>query len=389
MKWKKALLLMLMSILLLGGCEKKEVEKNKLITESTKINTKEENINVKGLISKEEAEKIAIEGFKEYLQMDMKKIKLPIKTQFVQKDEEYFYITADNIWRVCWVNEKDHIVYECEVNAQNGEILGFDNKNDFPDIDKNKDRRESIKACKKTVYEYIEKHKLLEGKKEVTLFDIEVHPVIMGITFRFRYDTDKFLDIVMDENKNKVSQFYNFQREEYNIKDEDVKIKKEEAKKLILDEIEKTFGEKIDTTNLVEDIKLVESKNIKAWFVYWYDIQGKEEYKEINYGGNLDANVGEIKFVTATNRDLNKKASPMNLEEAKKIAIDFINKNKLYDGIEKVEFIKEKSWDCISNFNIAFKYNEKEYMHIGIDTINKKVMVIGYTDDIREEKTKK
>ena len=194
------------------------------------------------------------------------------------------------------------------------------------------------------------------------------------------------------------------------------KLTEEQAKEKTIKLFEKYFDEKIDTENLFEDTRLfkkLDKHNFEGkdyWQISWStfdynkprDTKGMtdEEINQLNkdsihatsYAALLEESTGEIIEIGKidghrdggfTIDELRKKE--IGTEEAKNIALDYIEKNRPVKNIKDLEFLGEIRITpelCA----IAYKYDDDKVIQIHVDSLSKKVSGFRYED---EEKVKK
>ncbi|MEJ8553543.1 hypothetical protein, partial [Tepidibacter sp. Z1-5] len=116
------------------------------------------------------------------------------------------------------------------------------------------------------------------------------------------------------------------------------------------------------------------------------DKYNEDIHKGIGYCIGIDEKSGQIMGISIidANRTCTKEQE-IKTEDAKKIVLDYIKKNKLVDNAEKLEFLGDVRMDP-SLCTIAYKYGENKVVTVSVESASKKVSGFSYTD---EESTKK
>lgn len=377
---KKLLILIISSILLFTGCQDK-LEKNKVMTEKNSIVKNEET---KGLISREKARKIAVDAFKKYLNKEIiedtsikdaaavgnKILVNPLSVRIDLEKSEYDVV--DKAWGVYWVNEKNNIVYDCTIDAKTGKVLGIERRGGRESDAKNENIKINIKEYKEIALDFINKNDLIDKNYNITLFDISNWDNQSYVHFEFRYDIDKFFWIDIDKKTKNAISFSNMLLDSYNIEKNanNLKIDKKKAEQIILSSIEKYFDKKVDTKNLLQDIMYIKSEN--AWFISWRDIKALENGQYRYYTGNVDAITGKHIYIGYREGTSFREELSMSLEEAKKIVVDYAEKNNLIDNNKDIKLVKEESHD-LSRILLIYKYDKNKSIDFYVDIASKKV----------------
>lgn len=377
---KKLLILIISSILLFTGCQDK-LEKNKVMTEKNSIVKNEET---KGLISREKARKIAVDAFKKYLNKEIiedtsikdaaavgnKILVNPLSVRIDLEKSEYDVV--DKAWGVYWVNEKNNIVYDCTIDAKTGRVLGIERRGGRESDAKNENIKINIKEYKEIALDFINKNDLIDKNYNITLFDISNWDNQSYVHFEFRYDIDKFFWIDIDKKTKNAISFSNMLLDSYNIEKNanNLKIDKKKAEQIILSSIEKYFDKKVDTKNLLQDIMYIKSEN--AWFISWRDIKALENGQYRYYTGNVDAITGKHIYIGYREGTSFREELSMSLEEAKKIVVDYAEKNNLIDNNKDIKLVKEESHD-LSRILLIYKYDKNKSIDFYVDIASKKV----------------
>ncbi|WP_099191559.1 PepSY domain-containing protein [Tepidibacter mesophilus] len=165
------------------------------------------------------------------------------------------------------------------------------------------------------------------------------------------------------------------------VKNEEInaKITKAEARKIVLDGLEKYFNQKVDTKKFKEEIFFIEDGFLwpnNYWRVYWRNGNSKIP----TYGGQIDVQTGEIvnlidNHEAEIKKDI-KKYDKVDIKEMRKIAEDFIEKNKLVKDIENIQLFEVTLDDKKNGTYIEYRYNEDHFIYISIDNSTKKVIGI-------------
>lgn len=173
---------------------------------------------------------------------------------------------------------------------------------------------------------------------------------------------------LMTEKVNKDEDVKKAENEEIN-----AKITKAEARKIVLNGLEKYFNQKVDTKKFKEGIFFIEDGFLwpnNYWRVYWKDGNSKTP----TYGGEVDIQTGEIvRLIDSHEADIKediKKDDKVDIKEIRKIAEGFIEKNKLVKNIENIQLFG------VGLNHVKYKYDEDHFIYIKIDNRTKKVIEI-------------
>ncbi|MEJ8552780.1 hypothetical protein [Tepidibacter sp. Z1-5] len=185
-------------------------------------------------------------------------------------------------------------------------------------------------------------------------------------------------------------------------------VNKEQAKEMAIKAFEKYLNTNIDEKKLFEETKLLkvgDKYNFEGkdhWNITWttydnnkdiesmtdaeLDKYNEDIHKGIGYCIGIDEKSGQIMGISIIdgNRTCTKEQE-IKTEDAKKIVLDYIKKNKLVDNVEKLEFLGDVRMDP-SLCTIAYKYGENKVVTVSVESVSKKVAGFSYTD---EESTKK
>ncbi|WP_053954945.1 hypothetical protein [Inediibacterium massiliense] len=333
---------------LLTGCVGQEIPKNKVMTEKVQ---QEENMNQEELI------KNARDSYKKYFKRDMDTDGLTIKTILMEKDD---YVWPNDYWRVVWVDEKDKQKYRVGLDTKTGQIVEMV---DTKSVNEQKNREINLREEKEKALAFIKENNIVEDTKNLELSHAKENGKISD--FGFCYGENNHISIELDHEK--VVDLYHTKRKNFN--NQDVKVKKEEAVSIAIDGVEKYFDKKINRNDFVENINLVDGKNKNTWFIYWQDVEGELDYKDITYGAQVDAESGKLVLVEGLNKDLKKPTQKINEEEEKEIAMKYLEKV----GIKGAKY-EGKTVNEYAEY-ITFSYENKK-IELYIDPTEKKVHVI-------------
>lgn len=377
MNFKKIIPVVLIVILFTTGCMgHAHVQKNELMTE--KVNKEEdikkaekEEINAK--ITKTEARKIVLNGLEKYFnqKVDTKKFK-----------EEIFFIEdgvlwPNNYWRVYWRHGNSKTpTYGGQIDVQTGEIVNLidnhnvDIKNDIKKYDK-----VDIKEMEKIAEGFIEKNNLVNGIKNIQLFEVILDDKKNGTYIEYRYNEDHFIYISIDNSTKKVIGIDYSIIESYGKKGENLNINRETAKQIALESIEKYFDKKLDSQNLIDNIQLMEQDET-WWRVLFKDKKELEEYGESHLPYvYIDAKTGQAigaGWDESVYEDNNNEK--ITVEEAKQISVNYIEEKKLIKNIKSLEFLRRNKLSYNNDYELEFKYDKNKTLRIAVDAKGKKVI---------------
>ncbi|MBF8982339.1 hypothetical protein IZY60_02195 [Lutibacter sp. B2] len=172
------------------------------------------------------------------------------------------------------------------------------------------------------------------------------------------------------------------------VDDSKVKIKQKEAEKIALDAVKKYFNEEVNIEDLVPQMYLF---NDEVWNVNWiYADDFKGGSTIIQYGAGMDATTGELLSVTAGDIDLSKKPQKVDDKELRKIALNFIEENKLTDNIKDLEYIGAKGVSERKDLcrELMFRDKNQKGIFISIDLVNQKVDRFSYRKNFDDQQVK-
>ncbi|MCM1988706.1 hypothetical protein [Oceanirhabdus seepicola] len=166
--------------------------------------------------------------------------------------------------------------------------------------------------------------------------------------------------------------------EKVSIQVSDNKDKEDKLKEIVLKALEKYFNEKIDVNGSEEIVQLIKAD------VEW-NSHGKDYYTigwengEKGWYCNIaeDGEIFELGMDTGTDW---KKVDLIDLEEAKKIAFDFVKEKKLIDNINELEFLGEATIGP-DTCGVVYKYGEDKGILISVDSGTKKVRGFTYKSE--------
>ncbi|WP_129595823.1 hypothetical protein [Anaerophilus nitritogenes] len=337
---------------LLTGCGTQGIPKDQVMTEKVQ---QEENVNQEELI------KNAKDSYKKYFKRDMDINGLTVKTILMEKDD---YVWTNDYWRVVWVDEKDKQKYRVGIDTKTGQIVEMA---DTKSIDEQKNREINLREEKEKALDFIKENNIVEDTKNLELWSAGEDGKISS--FKFHYKEGNHIYIKLDHEK--VVDLYHTKGKNFN--NQDVKVKKEEAISIAIGGVEKYFDKKINRNDFTESINLVDNTygdtDGNTWFIYWQDVEGELDYKDITYGAQVDAESGKLVLVEGLEKDLKKPTQKMNEEEEKEIAMKYLEKVGIkgakYEGKIVEKYVKY----------LTFSYKNKK-IELYIDDIEKKVYVI-------------
>lgn len=163
----------------------------------------------------------------------------------------------------------------------------------------------------------------------------------------------------------------------------DKKDKEDELKEIVLNAFEEYYNEKIDLNNVEEDVHLVEedvewNRRGKDYFTIGWNKGEKGWYCNIA----KDGEIFEIGMHTGTDW---KTVDLIDLEEAKKIALDFVKEKNIVDDVEGLEFLGEATIGP-DTCGVVYKYGEDKGLLVSVDSGTKKVRGITYMTASRAKK---
>lgn len=179
------------------------------------------------------------------------------------------------------------------------------------------------------------------------------------------------------------------------IKNDNISAEELKEKTIALNELEKFAAQKIDITNLNEEISVNDNKYIFRWNNE-VDRDGKEK-REINYAVTINKETGEAQSILYRDEIIKQhKKQPIfeafNIEAGKKVASDFIEKHKYIDNINNIKFLRYSNANPeICLFNVEFTYGKDEktgktkVISVTIDKSTNKVECIGKHLETDEE----
>ncbi|SKC65570.1 hypothetical protein [Maledivibacter halophilus] len=311
-KIKKGVTLLLVGGMLVTiGCQSEAaMKKDELALNKNAI----QNTQVVEKLSKEKLKEMVLKEFKEHFDVE-------VDTESLF---EYIEISDKGYWQVSWstFNEK-------KLDEANKKL--FDMKGNYKEITKE------------------EKEKLLEEIKELrTGYN-------KAITYYARGNGNGNIMKIGIKNRAKDEDIYGKEVKE-------IEVKKEE-KEIALKALEDFAGQKVDVSDLNEEISMKDD----SWEFFWDnepDWDAKET-KSINYGVTIDKETKEIKSVTYVD-DIAKEHKTntfpeFDTEEGKKIALDFIKEHEYVEKIDDVEFLRYWNADPqIVLFHVDYIYGQDE-----------------------------
>lgn len=161
---------------------------------------------------------------------------------------------------------------------------------------------------------------------------------------------------------------------------ENEKSKEDQLKEIVLNDFENYFDKKID----------VKDWEYKSYFVSadaQWNIHGEDYYCMYWVNGEkcmysnitADGEVFDIKIYTDTDW---RKVTLIELEEAKKIAFEFIKEKELVENIDELEFLGEATIGS-AKCGIVYKYGEDKGIIITVDSGTKEVIEIEYMSETK------
>lgn len=148
-------------------------------------------------------------------------------------------------------------------------------------------------------------------------------------------------------------------------------------KEVVLNAFEKYFNEKIDVKNLKENIQVIKAD------VEWN--LRRKDYSEISWRNSSksyyalvenDGQIIDMGIIFNTQKG-SQKVTLIELEEAKKIAVDFIKQKKLVEDVETLGFLGEATISP-ETCGIVYKYGKGKGILVSVDSSTKKVKQFSY-----------
>ncbi|WFD09856.1 hypothetical protein [Tepidibacter hydrothermalis] len=378
MNFKKIIPVVLIVILFTTGCMgHAHVQKNELMTEEVNKEDdikKAENKEINAKITKAEARKIVLDGLEKYFnqKVDTKKFKEEILLQ----EEDTLW--PNKYWVVRWgYGNSKTPTYGGGIDIQTGEIV---NLIDNHEIDIKKDIKKydkvDIKEMRRVAEGFIEKNNIVKKNENIQLFNVGVDDKNDKTHIKYRYNEDHFIYIRIDNRTKKVIDMEKCIIREYGKKGENLNINRETAKKIALESIEKYFDKKLDPQDLIDDIQLME-KDRTWWRVCFKDKKGLEQngkselpyvYIEAKTGELIGAGDGPIDRYEEKDRE------EINIEKAKQLALNYIDRKKLVNDIKKLKFSKKNKLTYPNHCEMDFKYDKSKTVRVTLDTKAKRIL---------------
>lgn len=188
-------------------------------------------------------------------------------------------------------------------------------------------------------------------------------------------------------------------------------ITEEQAKKIAKKSFKKYFNEEVDIENLFEHIELVKERDMnndivrESWEVEWstfdrnrlknigkmteYEIKqldkDREGYK--SYYVAIEKKNGNIINISTPEAAINQGRSldemkdiKIEINDLKRIASEYIKKNKLLDNLENLEFVGDVSTEPYGSL-LSYRTGEDKGISVSVEYISKKVVAFVYHDE--------
>ncbi len=329
-------LVLIMGISVLAGCQSEaSIKKDKLFTEKNQI----QNIEKTGELSEEKLRKIAIEGFKKHLNVD-------VDTEGLF---EYIQLLEPGSWHVSWSTFDER-----KLEDANKKLMTMKNSGDS---EKEKENlQQAINDLAEDYNRAISYYAKIEQDGEIKEIGI------------------KNGDISHEK-----------------LKGSEVKIKE---KSLALNALEEFAGKEVDITNLKEEINMNEDN----WRFYWENEKdwNLKEMRSIDYAVTIDRETKEVKSITYVH-DVSKEGQSnrfpeFDIKEGRKIAYDFIKSRNYVEDIDQIKFLRYWNADPqIVLFNVDYIYGidkktgKTKVISISVNKRTKEVWAMGKTLESEEQ----
>lgn len=356
--------LLLLLLLVLGGCQAGGMAKDVVFSKETKAGDGIQKANHSNIsIQQAEAVEKAEVAFQKYFGIQNIGKSLYLKAALIEDDG---ILWMNPYWKLSWVGkDAKKPIYSAEIDAQSGEVvlLRHREKWDCRDIS-----REDVLAYQKTALSFIDKFDLVNNAP-LSLFEA-YSAYVEGVELEFHYDTDKFITLSFNK-AGEVTGFRRAQRVAYALQGNDLKINRSEAIKMAQASINKYFGI-TDTSGLIEDVGLFQGADgQKTWFVYWKNIAPLDG-RFVRYGAQIDALSGELGAVEGVNRTIYGRAQKIEAETLRKTADRFLELRNL-SGYRFEDYDKN---------NRVLRYRDKagSPLQVYIDIVNGHVCFLSFIE---------